>query len=98
MHVTWAAGWALVGVLSGGVAAFDGFDVQKPFSRSGFRVSSEQTIVPLDDKAGTGLLPPALENGAIASRESCSITPPVFPSPNGLVHGHYKPNNTVNVT
>ena len=50
-------------------------DAQHPFAPSDFKGAAGGTIVPLDGKAGKGLLPPHLEDGAILSREYCSSCP-----------------------
>lgn len=66
MYATWAVGWSIAAVLGGRVAAFD---AQRPFVPYALKGAADSTIVPLDEKAGTGLLPPHLEDGAILSRE-----------------------------
>lgn len=64
------AGWAMVAILGGTATALE---TQYPFLSSDAldAKASVHTIVPLHGRAGKGLLPPHLENGAVLSRE-CS--------------------------
>ncbi len=76
MYAIWTVGWAIVAILGGRVTALD---TQHPFAPYNLKAAADGTIVPLDGKAGKGLLPPHLEDGAILSREYCSGGGPVVP-------------------
>ncbi|KAK4031652.1 hypothetical protein C8A01DRAFT_41903 [Parachaetomium inaequale] len=65
MHAIWTAGWATVAIFSGTTTALG---AQYPFLSSDLeKASSALTVVPLHGRAGKGLLPPHMENGAILS-------------------------------
>lgn len=75
MYAIWTVGWVIAAILGGRVTALE---AQHPFVPYQLKVADDATIVPLDGKAGKGLLPPHLEDGAILSREYCSS----YPTPN----------------
>jgi len=69
----------MAAILGGGATAHA---AQFPFLSSDVeRAAAGLTIEPLHGRAGKGLLPPHMENGAILSRECC----PRCPAPNGEV-------------
>ncbi len=73
MHVTRAASLVMAALLGGKATALH---AQHPFLSSELEgAASALTIVPLHGRAGKGLLPPYMENGAILSRESLLSLP-----------------------
>jgi len=65
MYVIRTVGWTIAAILGGRVTALE---AQHPFTPYHLKVAAaDATIVPLDGKAGQGLLPPHLEDGAILS-------------------------------
>jgi len=67
MHTIWAVGCVIAAIFGGRVTALEAQHPFGPYHQ--LKVTADDTIVPLHPRAGKGLLPPHLEEGAILSRE-----------------------------